>query len=197
MAPRDYPLTHAGQMRRSFEAWRDLRGIELARRISHHLVDNSASPMESKLYLLLCLPQSLGGYNFPKPELNPEIPLDPVGREILRQTNIKPDMLWRKKDLVVEYDGEYHDDSDQSLKDEMRRAVMASMGYTVRVVKKRQLFNPLAFDSTARALAKLLGKRLRPLSLRQSFARENLHEALLLRRGHSTSLPEDDDWDTC
>ena len=188
MAPRVHTLTRANQLRRRFESWRGLHGIELARKMSHYLVDNSASPMETKLYLLLCLPQSLGGYHFSKPELNPEIPLGPDGQEILRQAKVKPDMLWRQKGLVVEYDGEYHNDPNQALKDEMRRAVMTSMGLTVRIVKKQQLYNPLAFDSTTKAIAKLLGKRLRPLTPQQRHAREELREELLGKRGEYCSL---------
>ena len=179
MAPRDYTLTYTSQLQRRYETWRGLRGIEQARKVALHLADNSASPMESKLYLLLCLPQSLGGYHLPKPELNPEIPLKPDGREILRQAFVKPDMLWRKHDLVVEYDGEYHNDPNQAIKDEMRHAVLASMGYTVYIIKKRQVYNPLAFDGAVRAIAKLMGKRIRPLTAKQQYARENLREELL------------------
>lgn len=179
MSKRNYVLTHADQLQRRYDTWKGLHGIEQARRMALHLADNAASPMESKLYLLLCLPQILGGYHLPKPELNPEIPLKPDGQEILRQDKVKPDMLWRKPGLVVEYDGEYHNDPDQALKDQMRHAVLTSMGYTVHVIKKRQLYDPLAFDGAVRALAKKLGKRLRPLTLRQQYARENAREALL------------------
>ena len=179
LAQRDYALTHTRQLQRRFESWKGLHGVEQARSVALHLADNSASPMESALYLLLCLPQGLGGYHFPKPELNPEIPLNPDGREILRQTKVKPDMLWREKNLVVEYDGEYHNDSDQALRDEMRRAVMVAMGYNVHVVKKRQVYDPLVFDGTARAIAKQLGKRVRSLTQKQKYARESLRGALL------------------
>ena len=178
-APRNYTLTHAGQLRRRYDSWRGLHGVENARRMARYLVDGSASPMESALYLLLCLPPALGGYNFPRPELNPEIPLRPNGREILRQQKVKPDMLWHDRHLVLEYDGEYHNNPDQALKDEMRRAVMTTMGYTVHVVKKRQVYNPLMFGETVRVIAKLLGKRLRPLTLKQEYARENLRKQLL------------------
>lgn len=179
MAQRDYVLTHAGQIQRRFNSWKSMHGIEQARRMAHWLADNSASPMESKLYLLLCLTPGLGGYHLPKPELNAEIPLKPDGQELLRKAYVKPDMLWRKQGIVVEYDGEYHNDTDQSLKDEMRRSVLTSMGFTVHIIKKRQIYNPLAFDGAARTLAKQLGKRLRPLTLKQQYARDNLRSELL------------------
>lgn len=186
MAQRDYTLTNAAQLQRRYDAWRGLHGIETARKASRHLADNSASPMESALYLLLCLPQKYGGYHLPKPELNPVIPLDSEAQMILRQGSVKPDMLWRERKLIVEYDGEYHDAADQSLHDEMRRAVLATMGYSVHVIKKRQIYDPLAFDGAATAIAKRLGKRLRPLTLGQQYARDDLRAALL-KRGETTT----------
>ena len=135
--------------------------------------------METVLYLLLCLPQKYGGYNLPHPMLNAEIELLAQDREILRALKVKPDMLWKDVRLVVEYDGEYHKEDAQRVRDEKRKAVLEAMGYTVLQVKKQQVYDPLAFDGFARALARRLGKRIRELTPKQALAREALREQAL------------------
>jgi len=179
MAKRSYVLMDAAAFLRHVTAWNALTGLKQARVVAKYLVNGSASPMETVLYLLLCLPQKYGGYNIARPELNPELELTYQGKEVLRQQKVKPDMLWRKAKLVVEYDGKHHEDEAQRVKDEMRKVVLETMGYTVMQVKRHQVYNPLAFDNVATAIAKKLGKRVRPLTVKQSFARDRLREELL------------------
>ena len=135
--------------------------------------------METKLYMLLCLPLQYGGYNLGHPELNPELDLDQEEREIIRRGKVKPDMLWRNEHLVVEYDGEYHDDPMQARYDALRKTILEGKGFTVIQVKRYQLYNPLAFDKFASTLASLLGVRHRPATLKHQFAREELRAQLL------------------
>ena len=178
-AKRDYALVDAARFRRHVEAWKGLHGLAPARDVANYLVNGSASVMETKLYLLLCLPQKYGGYNFARPELNPSLEVPPASKEALRQEIVKPDMLWRKDRVVVEYDGAYHDDARQAARDALRKSVFESMGYTVFTFKRWHVYNPLVFDEMARALAKKLGKRIRPLTPKQSLARDSLRERLL------------------
>ena len=135
--------------------------------------------METKVYLLLCLPQKLGGYNLERPELNPKLELPPEGKLILRQNSVKPDMLWRDRKLIVEYDGGYHEDPAQTVKDEKRRVVLETLGYTVMAIKKQHVYDPIAFDGIATMLAQKCAKRLRQLTLQQQTARELLRKSLL------------------
>ena len=179
MAQRDYPLIDAEAFRRHVQSWQGINGLTLARKVSKYLITGSASPMETKLYLLLCLPLQYGGYNLGRPELNPKIDLDPAEVEILRYTKIKPDMLWRKQNLIIEYDGRQHEEDNQSKYDALRITIFEGKGYTVRRVKRHQLFNPLAFDSFASSTAALLGIRKRPPTPKHQLAREELRKVLL------------------
>ena len=183
MRQRDYALVNASAFRKHLETWRDLSGLTLARRVARYLVDGSASPMETKLFLLLCLPQKYGGYHLPAPELNPVLALEHEGQLLLRKNSVSPDMLWREARLIVEYDGRYHLDEKQSVEDEMRKTVLEGMGYTVWRIKREQLYHPLAFDGVVCGIAKKLGKRMRPLSLSQAHARDELRGKLLRRPG--------------
>ena len=149
--------------------------------------------METIVYLLLCLPQKYGGYNLPQPELNPELPLEYEERMLLRTVSVKPDLLWRKQKLVIEYDGEYHNDPVQAAHDNRRRIVLEARGYHVETLKKRDVYDPIMFDTFATMLAKRLGKRIRQLALKQEYAREALREALLARQ--ETPNRTEYDWD--
>ena len=61
----------------------------------------------------------------------------------------------------------------------MRKTVLEARGYTVMQVKKEQVRSRLALDSVAGAIAQRLGRRVRPLSLSQEFARDGLRRQLL------------------
>ena len=178
-AKRDYALVDAARFQRHVESWERMRGLARARDVANYLANGSASPMETKLYLLLCLPQKYGGYNFASPELNPSLEVPSSARGAFRQNKVKPDMLWRKAGVVVEYDGAYHDNPHQAARDALRKSVFESMGYTVFTFKRWHVYDPLVFDEMAKALAKRLGKRIRPLTAKQSFARDALREQLL------------------
>lgn len=178
-AQRDYTLINAATLPKRLESWEGLKGLPLARKASKYLVGGSASPMETKLYLLLCLPLQYGGYNLGRPELNPKLDLSPAEMEIVRTTNVKPDLLWRKQKLIVEYDGRQHEEEQQSKHDALRTTILEGKGYTVRRVTRHQLYNPLAFDSFANSLRLFLGIRRRPVTLKHQFAREELQSELL------------------
>ena len=135
--------------------------------------------METKLFLLLCLPLQYGGYNLGLPELNPKFDLNPHEMGILRSSSVKPDMLWRKEKLIIEYDGRQHEEEQQSKHDAMRKTILEGRGYTVRQIKRYQLYNPLAFESFATSIRIFLGVRQRPLTSKQQYAREELRKTLL------------------
>ena len=178
-AGRDYELVNAARFTRHVESWERMRGLAKARDVANYLANGSASAMETKLYLLLCLPQKYGGYNFAPPELNPSLEVPLAAKGAFKQDKVKPDMLWRKAGVVVEYDGAYHDDPHQAMRDALRKSIFESMGYTVFTFKRWHVYSPLVFDEMVRALAKRLGKRIRPLNAKQSFARDALREQLL------------------
>ena len=178
-AQRDYALIDANVLPRRLERWEELRGLPLARKAAKYVVGGSASPMETKLYLLLCLPLQYGGYNLGRPELNPELDLTPAEMQIVFTAKVKPDLLWRKQKLIVEYDGRQHEEEEQSKHDALRTTILEGKGYTIRRVMRHQLYNPLAFEAFAVSLGSFLGVRQRPATPKHQFARENLRSELL------------------
>ena len=193
-AKRDYQLANVLSLRRKVLAWQDLHGLKTARKVAPYLANGSASPMETATYLLLCLPQHYGGYGLPQPELNPELKLDREEQLLLHTVSVKPDLLWRKQGLIIEYDGEYHNDPAQAAHDNKRRIVLETLGYQVETLKKQDVFDPIAFDHFANMLAKRLGKRARPLTLKQEYAREALRESLLVPQQKQHALADELGW---
>ena len=177
-ASRDYRLVDADAFARHVDSWEGISGLPSARKGAQYLANGSASPMETLTYLFLCLPRMYGGYNLGRPELNPEIELPFDLRLALRQDKVKPDLLWRKQKAVVEYDGSYHNEGAQATKDEVRKATLESLGYTVYRFKKQHIYDPVLFDRLALALAKRLNVRVRPLTPKQVHAREALRALL-------------------
>lgn len=178
-AGRDYALIDSESLEDHLQSWQGLVGLPLARRAAHYIAGGSASPMETKLYMLLCLPLQYGGYNLGRPELNPEIKLTPAEMEILHVTKIKPDVLWRKQKLIAEYDGRQHEEDAQSKYDALRITILESRGYTVKRISRHQMYNPLAFDSFATSIRTFLGIRQRPVTTKHQIARDNLRTILL------------------
>ena len=178
-AQRDYALMDANALSRRLQSWQGFNGLKLARKAAKYLANGSASPMETKLYLLLCLPLQYGGYNLGLPELNPELELTAAETEVLRTTKVKPDMLWRRQKLIVEYDGRQHEEERQSKHDALRITILEGKGYTVYRIMRHQLYNPLAFDSFASTIRAFLGVRKRPITAKHQYAREELRSRLL------------------
>lgn len=178
-ASRNYQFIMAASLGRKLNAWKEIHGLAQARKAARYIIDGAASPMETKLYLLLCLPQMYGGYNLPRPELNLEFDLSEEDSFFLRQNKVKPDLLWRKQRLVIEYDGEYHNDPTQATRDAKRKMILEKLDFTVFTVKKQLIYDPLAFDAFALMLARKLGKRIRPFTAKQRIARDALRYSLL------------------
>ncbi len=127
-----------------------------------YMLPNSASPMETALYLLLCLPRRLGGYALPKPVLNPPIVLSRAGRRHTLRSSAKPDLYWKDSHLDLEYNSnEFHDENQRAI-DSMRRKALESMKVEVVELTKEELFSTELFHATVLRIARHLGKQLRP-----------------------------------
>lgn len=143
-----------------------MRGAPKARRALRFVVDDSASPMETALALLLCLPPLLGGYGLPKPVMNMRIDAVEYGRHMTGGGTdarfFRGDLCWPQAKLCVEYDSDaYHTGSQRIAHDSWRRAELELAGFMVVTVTKGQLYDRKAMDRLARLLAKRLGARVR------------------------------------
>ena len=138
-----------------------VHGAKRARRALSYVAPNSASPLETSVYLLLCLPYRLGGYNFPRPVLNAGIRLGKRGREHTLRRSSFPDLYWRKAKLDLECHGKVHELQRTRTEDSMRRKALERMKVEVVELTYDEVRDPKMFRATAIRLAKKLGLRLR------------------------------------
>lgn len=155
------PLTSTDRIASFIESAGRLNGKTAATRALRYVMDNSASPRETILAMILSLPYSLGGYGIEAPKLNYRIDLDRRERRLAGKGYLECDLYWPQAKLDVEYDGGDHSDPEQMQKDSMRRDALVSKGITVITVTKWQLNDGGETNAIAHMIADRLGKRLR------------------------------------
>ena len=156
------PLTNVKKLNAFIARVPGIRGNQKAKRALRYILDNSASPMETKLSILLTLPYLLGGYGLIAPELNYRIIPSKTARKFTSKTSYSCDLFWPEYNLAVEYDSaQHHSGSEQINSDAKKKNSLTLMGITVITVTKQQLYNTVEFEKVAIILANCLGKRLK------------------------------------
>lgn len=163
-SPRHKPFTRANKITRFLDSdvASQTNGITQATQASKFLLDNSYSPRESALALMLTLPRRLGGYALPRPLLNQRINIPRSSSQLIRNDHFKCDLLWPKEGLAIEYDSDLHHVGAQKIaKDASRRDALALLGIQVITVTNKQFASMNEMDKVAHAVAKTLGIRQR------------------------------------
>ena len=122
------------------------------------ILDQSASPRESALALLLFLPKRLGGYEIPRGILNKRLSSTAIedGHDII------PDILWSDERTTIEYEGVLDHDGESNLpRDARRKNRLIKFGYKVISVTNSQLQSIRDTDEIAWQTCKHLGLRWR------------------------------------
>ena len=161
----DLPLTNVAKLNSYIQRAPAIKGKKKACRALQFIAEGSASPMETKLTILLTLPYRLGGYGLPMPLLNHFLAIQgsPTGRS--KKRAYRCDLFWSKQKVAVEYDSEaYHAHTVQMTKDALRRNDLIAAGITVVVATKMQVMEAPSLRELAELLGKLLNKRMKYLS---------------------------------
>ena len=137
-------------------------GYTKSLRALRYILNGSASPMETRLTMLLTLPYKLGGYGLPSPELNRVITPTKGVRASANKAYYRCDLYWPEKKLDVEYDSDaHHLGSERIAADAIRRNTLISLGVTVIVVTREQFYDLGQFDKLVSQVAAKLSRRLR------------------------------------
>lgn len=161
-----------------------VHGRSRALQALRYIVENSASPMETTLVMLLTLPYKLGGYGFPYPKLNSRITPAKAAKGSANKAFYSCDLFWPDKALAVEYDSDaYHTGPERIASDSKRRNSLTSMGIQVITVTNQQIRNTEEFNKVAKQLATGLEKRLQFKNPGFTEARNALRSALLSADG--------------
>lgn len=152
------PRSNPQLIERYLEKCDGIHGVKAAKRASSYIAKGSASPMESLLSMLLCLPPSLGGFGLPRPELNFPIETN-EGGIVMRRC----DLYWPDQRFALEYDSDtFHSDASKLHLDSSRRSTLEKAGVHVVSVTKNQVFDRGQLFNLATIVSKRLGKRLSP-----------------------------------
>ena len=132
-------------------------GIKKARTALRYIIDNSNSPMESILAILLFLPEHLGGFHTLKPSLNSFVSLTPEAEKLLGFSTIRPDLIWPSKKVAVEYNSDdYHSSSSARYNDSNRSAALTLSGYKVISFTTNDMKDFNSFENKVNVLRKAL-----------------------------------------
>lgn len=168
--------TSVNRMRGFVERQQGQRGAVGARAALRWVLENSASPMETAVYLLLCLPKRLGGYGLPKPVLNPKLMIsNPDGVKVRY-----PDLFWAGSSVDIEYNSDkLHAGEWSRYRDSRREVELTVASIKVLPLTRHQLMSTDGFDAFAQGLRRLLGVRARRPDAEWSYRRDELRRRLL------------------
>ncbi|WP_281654692.1 hypothetical protein [Eggerthella sinensis] len=177
---RAHPYTTVERLGRFIDEIGPVPGAKRARRALRSVVDESASPFETALVMLLCLPLSKGGYGLPRPEMNRGMNARWSTVRRAADKRFACDLLWRDAAVAVEYESFQHHSKKGKLADDARRRNdLLAHGITVVPVTTRTVQNLIELDQVAHLLARKLGKRLRPDARSWPERQHRLHGTLL------------------
>lgn len=162
--PRRDPLTRASAIRRFInDPKRDgTRGVKRARKAARYLLDNSASPRETSVALLISLPVAQGGYGHPLPRLNHRVPIPAYARHLFSKRHYVCDLCWPEHGVALEYDSDtYHSGAQRIASDSARRSALALLGIDTISVTNYQITHVDEMDRVARLLGRKLKHPLR------------------------------------
>lgn len=108
---------------------KNFRSINKALYISKYLEQGSASPQESRLYIMLAAPRKMGGYGIKHLRFNNTVNLSKQAKEICGQSIVIPDLSIRENKIAVEYDSDaFHGETFQNRKDKKRIGALSHDG---------------------------------------------------------------------
>ena len=167
------PRSNPQFIERYLEKCDGIHGVKAAKRASSYIAKGSASPMESLLSMLLCLPPSLGGFGLPRPELNFPIETN-EGGIVMRRC----DLYWPDQRFALEDDSDtFHSDASKLHLDSSRRSTLEKAGVHVVSVTKNQVFDRGQLFNLATIVSKRLGKRLSPTPFNFSQKQDEIYHA--------------------
>ena len=144
-----------------------------------YIADGSASPRETALLMLFCMPPRYGGYGFELPELNRRIELTHSEQLAIGVHHFDCDFYWPHRRVAVEYDSTMHHTAEEKQeRDAIRRNMLQYKGVRVITATRLQVNNAYQFDKLARQVARAIGKRLRIPEKEHIAARDQLRKTL-------------------
>lgn len=173
--------TDTGRLRAFVERCKGMPGYAHASAALNWVLDNSRSPRETIVAMLLCLPTALGGFALPLPLLNHEVALSETASYIAGAMKLKPDLCWPAFKVAVEYDSDkYHTQSkSQRIDTQLRAAALREDGWFVISLTPEIVGDPDAFYKMVIVLADHIQFTLAPDTEATASARRELRQHIV------------------
>lgn len=190
-------ITDVATIREYLERVPGMRGIKLARQALSCIVDGSASPRETDVYMQFCMRPKLGGYGFGNVKLNHTFDLSdfPRAKDITGMSKITPDLFWPKHKIAIEYEstqshGAYASTSEllsanqsKLSSDSARRRTYEAMGFFALTITDGEFCDFSEVERIARLLVRQMGKYGTKFDSDSQFRRSELHDWLKVPYG--------------
>ena len=175
------PLTDTGRLVQYVSKCGERRGVAIARRALQYIVGWSASPMETAVLMLLCLPVIYGGYGLPYPDMNGRFNPAARGRKHAQGSKFYCDLYWPEYALDVEYNGKSHEEDSSKTHDALRNNIIQSKGTMVIVLTWDSVFKVERFDQSVQMIVKRMRIRYRHRIGKAKFviARNDLRQCVM------------------
>lgn len=125
---------------------------------SRQVMDDSRSPMESRLYARYCLPRRYGGLNLRPVKLNSviEVPREYAVASSVSRYSV--DLYWPKAGIAIEYQGSFaHSGLTAEQRDRLKRNILQATGIRIISIDSRQYANEDVLDLYATEIARGMG----------------------------------------
>ncbi len=153
-------ITTAKQIIEYAESSNHMHGSAKAIHAAKYILNNSNSPMETKLAIMLELPIRLGGYGLSGLEMNGTVKLSKHGQELMGFAEIRGDLVWRKQHLAVEYNSKLVHNNDATFyKDSNRATSLRASGWKYIGVTPDNIKNFSSMENLAGIIRKQLALR--------------------------------------
>lgn len=180
---RPKPLTTKAKLEAYLAKSASFHGINKARIALKYVLENSASPMETKLAMMLCLPKNKGGFGLPMPTMNYKVNFPRRMLKTCHKRYVVLDIYWPDKAVAIEYDGEaYHSTTEALNSDRLKSSELSTLGITTIRVDKQQVKTLYDVEVLASKVAKLIGHRLRKPNEKQLALRRSVYSELFKNR---------------
>lgn len=151
------PLTTKEEIETMLHSIRGTMGWKRLSRILPFCAEGVRSPPEANFFAVSTFPRELYGYQFPKPAVNEDIPVEPEYRTLAGSSVIEVDFVWEDAQLIVEYNGaDTHEGGVTSL-DITQQTILRAQGYEVVFITKEQFGNARLLDLIMLHLAEKIG----------------------------------------
>lgn len=135
-----------------------MTGVKAASRALPYILENSRSPRESSIGLLLSLPLAQGGEALHGLRLNHRIDIPEKFCRLTDRSYFVADFFWPGKPIAGEYDSDVaHSGDEPHITDAIKRNVLPAMGYTPFSFTRLQVNQQREMNKSCENLRFLLG----------------------------------------